>query len=320
MAAATANPYALFAAFAFCMAGFGYKIASVPFHMWCPDVYEGAPTPVTAFLSVGPKAAGFALLMRFMTGALPAEVVPEGQIFGVSPWPLLVAVISAATMTLGNLAAIVQSNLKRLFAYSSIAHAGYLLMGIAAGTAAGYQAVLFYLVAYLLMNLGAFLVIIALVDAGHGETVDSLKGLGYRAPLEAAMFAIFLVSLTGLPPMFGFVGKFQLFYALLGKGGTLMVTLAILGVLNSAVSLYYYARILKAMYFDRAPEGAAVGSRVATQHRVLLAPLAVLTVLFGIYWAPIYGWTETSLRLWAPPPPQQAQQIQPPQASAQLAP
>src|SRR5262249_3334963 len=145
-----------------CLAGFGYKIASVPFHMWCPDVYQGAPTPVTAFLSVGPKAAGFALLIRFFSDSIPAQL---GQgMETVSPWPLLLALIACATMTLGNLSALLQSNLKRMFAYSSIAHAGYLLLGLCAASSDGNRAILIYLVTYLFMNIGAFTVIMALAD------------------------------------------------------------------------------------------------------------------------------------------------------------
>jgi NADH-quinone oxidoreductase subunit N len=297
LAAATANPVAVFTAVAFCMAGFGYKIASVPFHMWCPDVYEGAPTPVTAFLSVGPKAAGFALLMRFFHGAMPSEVA-SGSILPAAPWALMLASMSAVTMTLGNLAAIGQQNLKRMLAYSSIAHAGYLLMGFATGTPDGQSAILFYLVAYLLMNLGAFLVILAISEAGLGESIDDYKGLGYRSPYHAVVLSIFLISLTGVPPMVGFVGKFYLFAALLNKGGSMFVALAVIGVLNSAISLYYYARVLKAMYLDAPVRTEPV--QVARQHTVLLAPLAALTLLFGFYWSPIYNWVSGSLGMWLP--------------------
>jgi NADH-quinone oxidoreductase subunit N len=296
-AAATANPVAVFAAVSFCMAGFGYKIASVPFHMWCPDVYEGAPTPVTAFLSVGPKAAGFALLIRFFMGTLPDEVA-TGTILGGAPWALMMACMSALTMTLGNLAAIGQSNLKRLLAYSSIAHAGYLLMGFATGTAEGRSAIMFYLVAYLLMNLGAFIVVLAIAEAGLGESVEDYRGLGYRSPYHAAMLAIFMISLTGVPPMVGFVGKFYLFAALLNKGGAMFVMLAIIGVLNSAISLYYYARVLKAMYIDQPTSTAPV--QVARQHSILLLPLGALTILFGLYWTPVYHWVSSSLPMWLP--------------------
>ncbi len=264
----------------FVLAGFGYKIASVPFHMWCPDVYEGAPTPITAFLSVGPKAAGFALLIRFFVGAVP----DEAQLLG-APWAVLIGVISAATMTLGNLAAILQANVKRMLAYSSIAHAGYLLMALCVFTREGEQAILFYLCAYLLMNLGAFIVVIGFSEAGLGENIESYRGVGVRAPLIAAVFAIFLFSLTGIPPMAGFIGKFYLFAAVLKKGGMFFTVLAVIGIVNSAISLYYYARILKEMFFQKGETEAPLA--IATVHRTLAFALAVPTIALGIYWAPL---------------------------------
>jgi NADH-quinone oxidoreductase subunit N len=279
-----------------CLAGFGYKIASVPFHMWCPDVYEGAPTPVTAFLSVGPKAAGFALLIRFFTGAVPATLGSGAST--TSPWPLLLGIIACATMTLGNLAALQQTNLKRLFAYSSIAHAGYLLLGLCAGTTEGLRAILIYLVTYLFMNIGAFVVIMAISDAGLGETVDDYKGLGKRAPWAAFAMAVFLSSLTGLPPLAGFFGKFYLFYALLAKGGTLLVTIAVIGVLNSAISLFYYARIFRAMYFETGPEEKLVLPRL---HTVTMGLMAIPTIgLFLVAWSPLERFVNTSLVFWLP--------------------
>ena len=157
---------------------------------------------------------------------------------------------------------------------------------------------MFYLIAYLLMNLGAFLVVLGISEAGLGETIDDYKGLGYRSPYHAAVLAIFLISLTGVPPMIGFVGKFYLFAALLNKGGSMFAALAVLGVLNSAVSLYYYARVLKAMYLDQPIRKEPV--IVAQQHNLLLAPLAALTVAFGLYWAPIYSWVTGSLAMWLP--------------------
>jgi NADH-quinone oxidoreductase subunit N len=277
-----------------CLAGFGYKIASVPFHMWCPDVYQGAPTPVTAFLSVGPKAAGFALLLRFFGGSLPSELVG-----GPAPWPLLLAMIAAATMTLGNLAALSQTNLKRLLAYSSIAHAGYLLLGLCAGGSEGSRAILLYLVTYLFMNLGAFLVIIAVTDAGVGEEIADWRGLGRRAPWAAVAMAIFLFSLTGLPPFAGFFGKFYVFYALLARGGSLMVTLAVIGILNSAVSLYYYARVLKAMFFEAPTVDAPLP--LARLHSTTLALLAVPTVTLFLVWSPLVRFVDSSLGQWYPP-------------------
>ncbi|MDB4969198.1 MAG: proton-translocating NADH-quinone oxidoreductase, chain [Myxococcales bacterium] len=276
-----------------CLAGFGYKIASVPFHMWCPDVYQGAPTPVTAFLSVGPKAAGFALLVRFFGGSLPAELVGAP-----APWPILLGLIAAATMTVGNLAALAQTNLKRLLAYSSIAHAGYVLLALCAGGSDGTRAILLYLVTYLFMNLGAFLVIIAVADAGIGEEIAEWRGLGRRAPWAAVAMAIFLFSLTGLPPLAGFFGKFYVFAALLARGGSLMVTLAVIGILNSAVSLYFYARVLKAMYFEAPTVDEPLP--LARLHAATLALLAVPTVALFLVWSPLQRFVDSSLGQWYP--------------------
>src|SRR2546428_700117 len=211
---------ALVVAVVFVLAGVGYKIASVPFHMWCPDVYEGAPTPFTAFLSVGPKAAGFAVAIRFFFAAFERPL-PGGGYAPITdlPWPAIIGIISAITMTLGNLTAIVQTNLKRMLAYSSIAHAGYLLMGLAAASTAGVQSILVYLIVYVLMNVGAFLVIIAVSRATGGETVADMRGLGARAPIPALPLTIFLLSLPGPPPPAGFTGKYLIFAALVQQGG-----------------------------------------------------------------------------------------------------
>jgi NADH-quinone oxidoreductase subunit N len=273
-----------------CLAGFGYKIAAVPFHMWCPDVYQGAPTPVTAFLAVGPKAAGFALLLRFFADSVPARF---GQ---VSPWPLLLALVACATMTLGNLTALAQTNLKRLLAYSSIAHAGYLLLGLVPASIEGQRAVLLYLVTYLFMNLGAFVVIIALSDAGLGEELLDYRGLGRRAPYAALAMALFLFSLTGLPPFAGFFGKFYLFYALLARGGSLMVSVAVIGILNSALSLYYYARVLKVMYFEAPPVADEIA--LPRVHAATLGLLALPTVALFVVWSPLARFVDASLVHW----------------------
>ncbi|MBD3162086.1 MAG: NADH-quinone oxidoreductase subunit NuoN [Candidatus Eisenbacteria bacterium] len=278
------------------MAGIGYKIAAVPFHFWCPDVYEGAPTPLTAFLSVAPKAAGFAMLAR-VTIHLFGQA---GSLLAID-WPLVMAVFSALTMTLGNVIAVQQSNVKRLLAYSSIAHAGYLLMGLACvdratGTLSerGLFGVLFYLVVYLFMNLGAFAVVIALREkVSDEEEIDSYRGIGPRAPLLGVAMAIFLFSLTGLPPLAGFVGKFFLFAAVIEAE---LYWLAVVGILNSVISLYYYARILKAMYLERVDEtGEAPPLRLAPSHSVLLVVLAAPTVLLGIFWAPLAGLVQRSV-------------------------
>jgi NADH-quinone oxidoreductase subunit N len=269
---------ALVAGFVFVAAGVGYKIAAVPFHMWCPDVYEGAPTPFTAFLSVGPKAAGFALALRFFLsvfgtrdgGGLDATLAAV-------PWPAVLGVVAAATMTLGNLVAIAQTNLKRLLAYSSIAHAGYTLMGLSAGTTAGMRAVMIYLAVYLVMNLGAFVVVMRVADATGSESILDYRGLARRQPVIAIAFVVFLLSLTGLPPFAGFIGKWYLFTAVWAQvdapGGGWYAVLLLVAALNTAVSLYYYARIIRAMFLD-AP---------ATEHPAPLAPAFGYELIAGVF-------------------------------------
>src|SRR5438876_1448525 len=280
---------ALVVAVVFVLAGVGYKIASVPFHMWCPDVYEGAPTPFTAFLSVGPKAAGFAVAIRFFFAAFERPL-PGGGYAPITdlPWPAIIGIISAITMTLGNLTAIVQNNLKRMLAYSSIAHAGYLLMGLAAASTAGVQSILVYLMVYVLMNVGAFLVIIAVARVTGGEDIGDFRGLGSKAPIAALALTIFLFSLTGLPPFAGFVGKYLIFAAVVQRGGFWNVLLAVIGVLNSAVSLFYYARIIKAMYLEDAVDERPLA--VPAVYTGLLVALAVPVLALGVYWAPLVRW------------------------------
>jgi NADH-quinone oxidoreductase subunit N len=229
-------------AIGFVLAGIGFKISSVPFHFWTPDVYEGAPTPVTAFLSVGPKAAGFAMMVRFFYAGL-AQSDGHGLWLPVAglDWPALLAALAAATMTFGNLAAIPQNNLKRLLAYSTIAHAGYMLMGFVVLSDQGVLAVLFYLGVYLVMNLGAFFVVITVARQARGEDIAHYRGLVWRSPFLAVAMAAFLFSLIGLPPSAGFIGKLYLFAAVIQEK---YYWLAVVGVLNSVVSLYYYARAL----------------------------------------------------------------------------
>ena len=284
---------ALVVAVIFVLAGVGYKIASVPFHMWCPDVYEGAPTPFTAFLSVGPKAAGFAVAIRFFFAAFEKRL-PNGAYEHISelPWPAIIGVISAATMTLGNLTAIVQTNLKRLLAYSSIAHAGYLLMGLAAASTGGVQSILVYLIVYVFMNVGAFLVVIAVARVRGGEQISDFRGLGTAAPLAALALTVFLFSLTGLPPLAGFTGKYLIFAALVQRGGFWNVLLAVIGVLNSAISLYYYAKIIKAMYLEEGPEAAPLA--IPRLYTGVLIALAVPLLVFGVYWGPLIRWAASA--------------------------
>ena len=298
----TALRVALAVAVIFVLCGVGFKIASVPWHMWCPDVYEGAPTPFTAFLSVGPKAAGFALAVRFFWSALagaPLGNGPGALTEGLSdlPWPAILGVLAAVTMTLGNLTAIVQNNLKRLLAYSSIAHAGYMLMGLCAASTVGVQSVMIYLLVYLVMNLGAFLVVIVVAQATGSESIDAYRGLGRRNPLAALSFAVFLFSLTGLPPFAGFTGKWYLFVAVLQNyampGGGWYAALAVIGALNSAVSLYYYMRIARAMFLE-----APVGEFTVRPHlgyQIMLGAFSAALLLFGVWWNPLIDWTQQSL-------------------------
>lgn len=281
--------FALFVSVLFVLAGFGYKIATVPFHMWAPDVYEGAPTPITAFLSVGPKAAGFAVLIRFFYMAMAGPGPADGLWAPVSDigWPMLIGLLSAGTMTVGNLMAINQNNIKRLLAYSSIAHAGYILMGFVLLSADGLRAMLFYLVVYLIMNLGAFLVVIIVANASPGltggEEITDYAGLGWKAPFLAAAMTVFLFSLTGIPPTAGFIGKFYLFAAIFSKEE--FYWLAVVGILNSVVSLYYYARIIKAMFMTESSDKTAL--KLSPSHVALLSVLLVPTIFFGVYWAPL---------------------------------
>lgn len=264
--------------------GFGYKIAAVPFHMWSPDVYEGAPTPVTAFLSVGPKAAGFAVLIRFFFSTFAAQDATTGlwKATAAVDWPMLFSVMSAVTMTVGNLVAIKQNNVKRLLAYSSIAHAGYMLMGFVVLAPAGVMAILFYLVTYLFMNLGAFYIVILVANRTQGEEIETFRGMGGRSAFLAVAMALFLFSLTGLPPFAGFIGKVYLFAALVGRG---IYWLAIVAALNSAVSLYYYARIVKAMFLEKADDPTEI--RVSPMASALIVILVVPTMVLGVYWEPV---------------------------------
>src|SRR5262249_6569517 len=251
---------ALFVALLLVLSGFGFKISAVPFHMWAPDVYTGAPMPVTTFLAVGSKAAGFAMLLRFFAFG----ITPDGPAPAVTSIPLrvLLIVISIATMTLGNFAALAQTNMKRLLAYSSIAHAGYALLGLVAFRQDGLEATLLYLATYYLMNLGAFLVVMLVAIQTGREDLEAYRGLAWRGgALPAVTLAVFLFSLAGLPPLAGFIGKFYVFAA--GIQGGLYVPVVI-AVLNSVVSLYYYARVVKVMFLDQpAPDDPRVTFHLA---------------------------------------------------------
>ena len=286
---------AMVVAVVFVLAGVGFKMASVPWHMWCPDVYEGAPTPFTGFLSVGPKAAAFAVAIRFFFVGFTEQTAAHGLINTTTvPWPAILGILAAITMTLGNLSALGQTNLKRLLAYSSIAHAGYLLMGLAAASVLGFQSVLVYLVVYLFMNLGAFLVVAAVAEKHGGESIFEYRGLIKRAPFTAIAFSLFLFSLTGLPPLAGFTGKYLLFAALLEKGGSWYIALAIVGAINSAISLYYYARVVKAMILDAPTTEERI--ILPRTYGVLLAGSMTALVVLGLYWTPLFDVTQAVTR------------------------
>ena len=283
----------LFVATVLILAGFGYKISIVPFHMWAPDVYEGAPLPVTAFLAVGSKAAGVAMLVRFFYPGISA-LGPGGAWIPIESvdWPSLMVVAAMVTMTLGNLAALRQDNVKRLLAYSSVAHAGYMLMGFVALTNDGLHAMLFYVVVYYLMNLGAFAVLMMVLNNSGREDITAFRGLAWRGgALPAAAMAVFLFSLAGIPPLAGFIGKFYLFAAVIDKE---MWMLAIVAGINSVVALYYYARLIRTMYLDMPVDGDPVMS-VDMHNSVLVGVLVVCTVVFGVYWAPVSSFAQRSI-------------------------
>jgi len=266
------------------LVGFGFKVASVPFHMWAPDVYEGAPTTVTALMSAGVKTAAFGAFLRVFVQALPALA---------AQWQPAVAALAVLTMVVGNLGALAQSNIKRMLAYSSVGHAGYLLTAIVAAPGVGTEAVLFYLVAYSAVNLGGFGTIAALARNGQEPVLFSeVAGLARRRPLLAAALAVFMISLTGIPVSAGFVGKFYLFTAAV-EGG--YVTLAIVGMLMSAVSAYYYLGVVVAMYM-REPVGEDVWGPVSVPSGVALAVSVLVVLGLGVYPGPVLAWARLAAR------------------------
>jgi NADH-quinone oxidoreductase subunit N len=268
------------------IAGVGFKIAAVPFHMWAPDVYEGAPTPITGFLSVGSKAASFAMLLRIFVEGLPAFRVQGlgiafGEPFG---WRAFFYVLAILTMTVGNIAALTQGNIKRMLAYSSIAHAGYVLIGVVAGPPRGVEAALVYLTVYALMQLGAFAVVAMLRRRDViGDELKDLTGLSATHPGAAVAMLIFMLSLGGIPPTAGFMGKLWIFAAAIDAG---YIGLAVIGVLNSALSLYYYVRVVVFMWV-RDAEGAPA-LRLTPALTAALVLTAAGTVVFGLYPGPLF--------------------------------
>jgi len=269
-------------------AGMGFKIAAVPFHMWAPDVYEGAPTPVTAFLSVGSKAASFAMLLRIFFVGLP---------FLVSDWQTLFWVLAAITMTVGNIAAITQTNTKRMLAYSSIAHAGYVLVGVVAGTERGITATLVYLWVYLFMQLGAFAIISMLRRQDVvGDELKDLSGLYFRKPFAAIAMLIFMLSLGGIPPTAGFMGKVWVFGAAIDQG---FIWLAVIGVVNSAISLYYYYRVIVFMWLKEETLGSDI--EMSPAMATVLGIAVVGSIFFGIFPDMLFDHAQTASEVLGSP-------------------
>lgn len=280
------NP-ALILAMVMLAAGFGFKIAAVPFHMYIPDVYEGAPTPVAALLSAASEIAGLVILLRVFFVAIPGLQ---------DRWALLFYVLSLLTMTVGNIVAIVQSNIKRMLAYSSISHIGYLLIGVVAGRELGISATLLYALVYALMTLGAFAMVILLcVGEVKGERIDDFTGLAQRSPIAAAAMLILLLSLAGVPPTAGFVGKLFLFGAAIERG---YIWLALVAVLNSVISLFYYMKVAVAMYMRDVPSSGLALSP-SRPLRVALVVAVVGTLAIGIYPGPFLNLARSSIAgLW----------------------
>ena len=268
----------------FILVGIGFKISMVPFHMWAPDVYQGAPTPVTAFLTVAPKAVGFAVLARILYTAFPVLV---------SKWSHLLGMLSILTMTIGNVIAISQTDVKRLLAYSSIAQAGYILVGIAVPGILGLEAVLIYITAYLFTNLGAFFTVLAIERNLGTNQIDAYNGLSKRAPLLAFALAVFLLSLAGIPPLAGFIGKIYIFSAAVKANA---VSLAIAIALNSAVAAYYYFKVVKAMYLTDTENVDRFTNPIPI--KIVVAATLLGTFLIGIFPAQFIKIVEQSLAIF----------------------
>ena len=272
------NPYSanllVYIGMALMFCGLAFKVSLVPFHSWTPDVYQGAPTPITAFMSVATKAAAFALIARIFYVALPAfQEIWMPFLFGVS----------VLTMLIGNIAAIFQDNVKRMLAYSGVAHAGYLLIGIVANSEEGIASILFYLAIYLFMNIGAFAVVFIMEGEGQeGNSINRFKGLAKRSPLMAAAMALFMVSLAGFPPTAGFFGKLYVFLAAI-KSGYILIT--ILAVVASVISVYFYLRVIVMMYLK--DEEGEVPFTIPRGMGGVITVSAVVILLFGFFPSPL---------------------------------
>ncbi len=278
----------------FILAGFGYKISSVPFHFWTPDVYEGAPIPVTAFLAVTSSAAGFAVMIRFFAVTfLKSSTLADGklQIISGIEWTHIIVVLSVASMIFGNFAAVWQQSVKRMLAYSSIAQGGYIMLGLTIANKQGLTAMIVYLIAYLFMTLGAFYALMLVANKTNSDELSDMQGFGYKAPAVAVFMGVFMFALSGIPSTAGFVGKFYLFSALIESD---KIWLALIGMLNSVVSLFFYIKVLKYMFLMKPEEEVVPKYKYGYGVYAVLLMLAVPTMYFGIFFSPLVKIAEVS--------------------------
>ena len=289
----SANP-ALIMALLMIFAGFGYKISSVPFHFWTPDVYEGSPSTITAYLSVAPKAAGFAMIIRFFHQVFSDSMGLTSNAIGSTdlPWPEIIGVLAVVTMTMGNLVAIQQKSIKRMLAYSSIAHAGYMMLALPVLSMEAVESVMIYLFIYVFMNLGAFFIVIFVKNKTGGESFEDFEGLGWKMPIVGAFMTLFMLSLTGLPPTAGFVGKLYIFKTLVGAGSEFL-WLVVAGGVNSVISLYYYFHVVKVMFLG-GKRSDVITYPPSTMFGLMIFT-AVPSLLLGLYWNPLASWVKDSL-------------------------
>jgi NADH-quinone oxidoreductase subunit N len=275
------------------LGGIGFKVSIAPFHFWTPDVYEGAPIAITAYLSVASKAAGFALLIRFLKVTFFHTLAEDGSwvLLSIIDWQKLLIVLAILTMTLGNFSALWQDNIKRMLAYSSIAHAGYLLLAVAIFSNDGVIAVLVYFAIYLFMNLGAFFVVMLIANKIGSEEMDDYKGMGSATGFLGVALSIFLLSLAGLPPTGGFIAKLYIFIALINAD---MVVVAFITLLNTVVAYYYYVRVLKNLYLVKTDTTHETVS-VSPANVIVLLLLLIPVFIFGVYFTPIVNLAKSAI-------------------------
>ncbi|WP_243049259.1 NADH-quinone oxidoreductase subunit NuoN [Dyella sp. RRB7] len=280
-AAATTMPHLLVFGLIFMIVGIGFKLGAAPFHMWIPDVYQGSPTAVTIFIGSAPKLAAFGMAYRLLATGM-------GDLS--QHWQLMLACLAVLSLAIGNLVAIVQSNLKRLLAYSTISHMGYLLLGLVNAGPEGYAAALFYAISYALMGTAAFGIILALARVGFEcEDIDDLKGLNQRSPWAAFLMMLVMFSLAGVPPLFGFFAKLLVLQAAIHAG---FMWLAIVGAVFAIIGLYYYLRVVKVMYFDKPVDGAEIRLQGDVSVRLVLSLNVLALLVLGFSWGPLFGWCQ----------------------------